>query len=83
MATDSEFTVLKDLAAGRPASEDVVALYHEAFQRFGALALWSTRRLERPTIAQVLGVGEALRVEGNLAARALSVRIEDACRAAL
>ncbi len=72
---------LKDRGAGQPAPGSVAALYHEAFRRFGAAMLWQWRELERPTIAQALAVADSLRSEGNLASRALAVRIEAACRA--
>jgi hypothetical protein len=34
---------LKVLGAGRWAPDDVARLYHQAFQEFGALSLWSRR----------------------------------------
>lgn len=61
---------------------DYRALYEQAFDEFGALALWNSRRLSTPTPADALAVARALRVEGNLRARALAERIEAACRAA-
>ena len=74
---------LKERGAGRPAPEDVVALYRQAFHEFGARSLWSRRPSERPTIRQALIVAETLRCEGSLKSRPLAVRIEEACRAAL
>jgi hypothetical protein len=74
---------LKDLGSGVPAPETGVRLYHAAFAEFGTRALWNWRELERPTITQALAVADSLRMEGNLAARALAARLEDACRAAL
>jgi len=74
---------LKDLGAGRPAPEEVVRLYRQAFVDFGARALWNWRDMERPTITQALAVADSLKAEGNLNARALAVAIEQACRAAL
>jgi hypothetical protein len=74
---------LKELGQGQLAPEDVVLLYRRAFREFGALALWSRRPSERPTIAQALTVADCLRNEGNLRSRALAVEIEGACRAAL
>jgi hypothetical protein len=74
---------LRDRGAGRPASEDVVHLYREAFADYGTRALWNWRRIEQPTITQALALAESLRVEGDLKARGLAVRIEEACRAAL
>jgi len=74
---------MRTVGAGRPASDDVVALYRLAFQDFGAQMLWSRRPSEHPTFAQALRVAETLRVEGNMRSRPLAARIEDACRAAL
>ena len=74
---------LKELGAGRPAPEAVATLYPEAFARFGISALWSRRPSDHPTIAQALIVAQGLRNEGDMRARPLAARIEDACRAAL
>jgi hypothetical protein len=74
---------LKDLGSGVPAPDAVVRLYQKAFDDFGILALWSTRRFEHPTTTAALAITESLRVEGNLAARRLAEQIEQACRAAL
>jgi len=74
---------LKDLGAGRPAPEEVVRLYRQAFADFGAHALWNWRDMEHPTITQALAIADSLKAEGNLKARALAVAIEQACRAAL
>ena len=54
-----------------------------AFTEFGTRALWNWRRLERPTITQALAIADSSRAEGNLTARALAVKIEAACRAAV
>ncbi len=64
---------LEDLKAagdGRPAPDGIVSLYHQAFERFGAQALWSRKPSERPTIGQALVVSESLRREGNMTSRA-------------
>ena len=74
---------LKDLGSGKPASGEIVRLYRQAFEQFGIRALWSLRKLDRPTITQALAISESLRREGDLEARALAVQIERACRAAL
>jgi hypothetical protein len=62
-------------------AEDYVALYHRAFQEFGALALWNKRRLENPEPGHALAIARALRYEGNLDARRLAESIERICRA--
>jgi hypothetical protein len=75
---------LKQRGAGRPAPDDVVRLYRQAFVDFGTRALWNWRRdIEQPSITQVLAIAESLRTEGDLKARALASQIEQACRAAL
>jgi len=74
---------LKDLGDSLPAPDEVLRLYRRAFDEFGPVALWSTRRLAHPTAAAALAITESLRVEGNLAARRLAEQIEQACRAAL
>ena len=82
MNTHSTLYELKDLGAGRPAPEEVVRLYRQAFAEFGTLALWNWRALPQPSITQALAIADSLRCEGNLAARALAAKIEEACRAA-
>jgi hypothetical protein len=74
---------LKAAGEGQPAPDGIASLYHQAFERFGAQALWSRKPSERPTITQALVVSESLRREGNMTSRALAVQIEQACRAAL
>lgn len=74
---------LKDLGSGKPAPGDVARLYGEAFAEHRARALWNWKQLERPTITQALAIAESLRTEGDRRARALALRIEAACRAAL
>jgi hypothetical protein len=71
-----------DDGARKPASAELRVLYRRAFDEFGALALWSSRPVAEPTIADLLAITETLRVEGNLAARALAEQIEKACGAA-
>jgi hypothetical protein len=83
MMVEPSFDDLKDRGAGVPAPEAVAALYRRAFAEFGPQALWSRRPSDRPTITQALVVADSLRLEGNLAARALAERIEAACRAAV
>jgi len=74
---------LKARGAGRPAPDDVAALYHLAFKEFRYQSLWSRRPSERPTIAQALVVADSLRRDGSMRSRPLAARIEAACRAAL
>jgi hypothetical protein len=62
---------------------DFVTLYHQAFEQFGALALWSSKPVADPTPADALAITHSLRVEGNLQARRLAEQIEQACRAAV
>lgn len=73
---------LKELGAGRAASEDVAAL-HLAFRDFGAPSLWSRTPGAHPTFAQALVISESLRRDGNMKTRPRAVQIEGACRAAL
>jgi hypothetical protein len=61
---------------------DYVSLYRQAFAEYRAHALWFMRPLEHPTPEDALTVARALRVEGDLPARALAERIEQACYAA-
>jgi hypothetical protein len=58
------------------------ALYREAFRRYGGIALWFLRELPAPTPANALNAARALRDHGDLPARRLAERIEEACRAA-
>ena len=74
---------LKELGAGLAAPVEIVRLYRQAFQEFGALALWSRRPSDKPTSAQALVVADSLRREGTMRSRPLAARIEEACRAAL
>jgi len=62
---------------------DYLTLYKQAFADYGAHALWNLRVLEAPTLDDALVVARALRIEGDLAARRLAERIEQACHAAL
>jgi hypothetical protein len=82
---DESLTIddLKRNGAGRPASEDLRALYRKAFRDYGLRALWSSRPVPDPTIADILAVTESLRVEGGISGRRLAQQIVTACRAAL
>ena len=57
-------------------------LYHRAFAYYRVHALWNIRELEHPTPADALAITHDLRVEGNLEARRLAEKIEQACLAA-
>jgi hypothetical protein len=57
-------------------------LYHEAYDRFGILALWSYRRSENPTPAQALSLCGTLRRQGDMSAWRLADRLAKACHAA-
>ena len=63
------------------AIDNYAELYRQAFERFGASALWSSRPVPNPTPADALAITRSLRVEGNLQSRRLAERIEAACRA--
>jgi hypothetical protein len=58
-------------------------LYHQAFRDYEVHALWNLRELEHPSAAEALAITRQLRIEGDLNARRLAERIEQACRAAL
>jgi hypothetical protein len=78
----SNIDELKAAGAGRPATSEAVALYRQAFERFGTQALWSRTPREHPTIAQVIAVAQSLRREGNMQSRPLAAQMEEACRSA-
>lgn len=61
--------------------EDYAALYRQAFEQFGGMALWNVRQFANPTPEEALAITRTLRIEGNLDARRLAERIERACRA--
>ena len=60
--------------------EDFATLYRRAFKDFGASALWSSRPVPNPTPQDALAITRSLRLEGDLRARRLAERIEEACR---
>ena len=74
---------MKQLGSEKLAPEAIAILYRQAFAEFGSQALWSSQPSPRPTLASALAITESLRVEGNMDARRLAERIEEACRAAL
>ncbi len=63
--------------------KEIEALYRLAFQKYGVVALWSSRPVANPTREDALAITRSLRVEGDLEARRLAEQIEKACRAAL
>jgi len=73
----------RTMTSKRSNSGEIANLYREAFEQFGASALWSSRPVLDPTPADALAITESLRVEGDLRARLLAERIEQACRAAV
>jgi hypothetical protein len=83
MAAQSTVEDLQVRGAKMPAPEHLRALYREAFRDYGLRALWSSRPVEQPSIADALAITEGLRVEGGIAGRRLAERIVAACRAAL
>jgi hypothetical protein len=83
MTASRNLDELKALGAGQPAPGDVARLYQQTFREFGAAALWSSRPVANPTVANALAITQSLRVEGDRNARRLAERIEQACRAAL
>lgn len=61
---------------------DYAALYRQAFREHGARALWSDRPVSDPTPEDALAITGTLRRQGDLRARALAERLEEACRRA-
>jgi hypothetical protein len=74
---------LKRLGAAIPAPDELRALYLEAFRTYGLRALWSSKPVEQPTLADLLAITESLRVEGGIPGRQLAETIVTGCRAAL
>ena len=52
-------------------------LYDEAWRRWGDQCLWSVRRSDNPTVADLRTVARALRARGNVDAWALADRIRE------
>jgi hypothetical protein len=61
---------------------EIERLYHEAFDRFGAVALWNCRRHEHPTAGDALAITYALRTYAGMPGRRLAERLEAAANAA-
>jgi hypothetical protein len=83
MINSRDLDELKAVGTGQPAPGEVAHLYRQAFREFGAAALWSSRPVPNPTVADALAITRSLRVEGDRNARQLAERIEQACRTAL
>ena len=62
---------------------EFISLYRQAFADYRARALWNLRLLDSPAPEDALVVARALRVEGDMRARALAEEIERACLAAV
>ncbi len=60
---------------------EIARLYHEAFEKYGTLALWNVRHFPDPTPGQALAITRQLRFEGNLGARRQAERLERLCDA--
>jgi len=58
------------------------ALYDEAFDRFGIIALWSCGRSDKPTRDEARSIASTLRRQGDMAAWRLADRLNRACDAA-
>jgi hypothetical protein len=74
---------LKRHGAATPAPADLRVLYQQAFRDYGLRALWSSRPVNEPTIADLLAITESLRVEGGIPGRRLAEQIVTPCRATL
>lgn len=83
MVGDVSIDEVKRRGVGVAAPADLRALYTEAFERFGVRALWNSRAVAAPDVADLLAITESLRVEGGIPGRRLAVQIEVACRAAI
>ena len=71
------------MTGGLSKTGELAILYRRAFAEYGTRALWNMRTFDNPTKDDALVVARALRIEGDLDARRLAERIEQACRAAL
>jgi hypothetical protein len=64
-----------------PPGEEIAELYRRAFVQFGAPALWNIKQVDNPTVEQILAITRQLRIEGDMDARRIAERIEQAARA--
>jgi hypothetical protein len=60
---------------------DLAALYRLAFEKYGAVALWSNRPVADPRPPDALAITRQLRTHGGMDGRRLAERIEKICRA--
>jgi hypothetical protein len=74
---------LQQRGAKLPAPPELRSLYQDAFRSYGLRALWNSRPVDQPTIADLLAITESLRVEGGLGGRRLAEQIVEGCRASL
>ena len=82
MSADLTVSEMQARGAAIPASEPMRELYRDTFRRYGLHALWSSRPVADPTVADLLAITESLRVEGGIAGRRRALEIVSACRAA-
>jgi len=59
--------------------EEIERLYRQAFAEYGAVALWSSRPVANPNVADALAITRSLRFEGDMGARRLAEQIERLC----
>ncbi len=74
---------MTDIVSVTTAGLDFRALYRQAFEVFGAAALWNKARIDDPTPEHALVIARALRLEGDRQARQLAEDIERAVGGAL
>ena len=78
MAHDESRT--ETLAKGTTPRNEMADLYRRAFVQFGTRALWNIQQVDNPTVEQILAITRQLRIEGDMDARRLAERIEQAAR---
>jgi hypothetical protein len=72
---------IETLASQMPPREEIAELYRRAFAQFGTRALWNIKQVDNPTVDQILAITRQLRIEGDMDARRIAERIEQAARA--
>jgi len=58
--------------------ESLSTLYNRAFEEYGTHALWNMKRFDNPSPGDVRATARQLRIEGDLDARRLAERMEEA-----